>query len=128
MRHQSGVLDGGHPGIAACGAGLVRNQHRNCPQRGLSALDRIGYEEQHVVMNRIGELERKYVLEVLDTDFRSSKGGAMTKRLEEAFAALCGCRFAIAHDNGTSTLHAALLAAGVGIGDEVIVPPLTMAS
>jgi perosamine synthetase len=79
-------------------------------------------------MKRIGELERKYVLEVLDTDFRSSRGGAMTKRLEEMFAALCKCRFAIAHDNGTSTLHAALLAAGVGVGDEVIVPPLTMAS
>src|SRR3989442_5159740 len=52
----------------------------------------------------------------------------MTRRLEEAFAERCNVRFAIAHVNGTATLHAALVAAGVRPGDEVIVPPLTMAS
>ena len=52
----------------------------------------------------------------------------MMKRLEQAFAERFGVRYAISFINGTATLHAALAAAGVGPGDEVIVPPLTMAS
>ena len=52
----------------------------------------------------------------------------MTKRLEEKFAELFGVKYAISHVNGTATMHSALVAAGVGPGDEVIVPPLTMAS
>ncbi len=52
----------------------------------------------------------------------------MTKRLENAFAEKFGVKYAIAHINGTATLHTALLAAGIGPGDEVIVPPLTMSS
>ncbi|MDD5109220.1 MAG: DegT/DnrJ/EryC1/StrS family aminotransferase [Candidatus Omnitrophica bacterium] len=79
-------------------------------------------------MKRIGSLERKYVLKVLDNQFRSSSGNQMTKLLEEAFAKKIGMKHAIAFVNGTATLHAALVAAGIGPGDEVIVPPLTMAS
>ena len=52
----------------------------------------------------------------------------MTKRLEEAFAEKFQFKFAVTFANGTATMHAALVAAGVGPGDEVIVPPLTMAS
>jgi perosamine synthetase len=77
---------------------------------------------------RIGDLERRYVLEVLDSQFRSSRGSQMTGRLEPAFARRFGCAYAVAFVNGTATLHAALAAAGVGPGDEVIVPPLTMSS
>jgi perosamine synthetase len=79
-------------------------------------------------MERIGELERRYVLEVLDSQFRTSAGGSMTRRLEEKFAEAFDCQYAISFVNGTATMHAALAAAGVGPGDEVIVPPLTMAS
>jgi perosamine synthetase len=79
-------------------------------------------------MKRITDLELKYVREVLESDFRSSKSGGTTKALETAFAEKFGARFAISHTNGTATMHAALVAAGVGPGDEVIVPPLTMAS
>ena len=79
-------------------------------------------------MERIGERERKYVSEVLDTQFRSSAGSNMTGRLEKAFAERIGVKYAIAHINGTATMHSALAAAGVGPGDEVIVPALTMAS
>lgn len=77
---------------------------------------------------RIGEKERQYVAEVLDAQFRSSAGSMMTKRLEEAFARLFKVKYAVSFINGTATMHAALAAAGVGPGDEVIVPPLTMAS
>jgi perosamine synthetase len=80
------------------------------------------------VIQRISELERRYVIEVLESGFRSSKGGAMTARLERAFADLHSMKFAISFVNGTATMHAALLAAEIGPGDEVIVPPLTMSS
>lgn len=79
-------------------------------------------------MERIGEKERQYVLEVLDSQFSSSAGSNMTNRLEKEFAERFGVKYAIAHINGTATMHSALAAAGVGPGDEVIVPPLTMAS
>lgn len=79
-------------------------------------------------VDRITDLERRYVREVLDSGFRSSKGSAFCGRLERAFAELLGVEYAIAFVNGTTTLHTALAAAGVGPGDEVIVPPLTMSS
>src|SRR5207247_1853822 len=44
------------------------------------------------------------------------------------FAEKFNCKFAISFANGTATMHAALAAAGIGPGHEVIVPPLTMAS
>jgi len=79
-------------------------------------------------IDRIGENEYQYVHEVLQDGFHTSVNGKMTKRLEEAFAGKYNVKYAIALCNGTATLHAALEAAGIGNGDEVIVPPLTMAS
>lgn len=52
----------------------------------------------------------------------------MNTRLEEAFARRFGVRYAITHNSGTSTLHSCLAAAGVGPGDEVISPALTVIS
>jgi perosamine synthetase len=77
---------------------------------------------------RISDQERSYVLEVLDKGFATSAGSAMNTRLEEAFSELYGSKYAITFVNGTTTMHTVLLAAGIGPGDEVIVPPLTMAS
>lgn len=79
-------------------------------------------------LERIGGLERAYVEEVLAGEFGTSSGASMSTRLEQAFARLVGAEYAVAFVNGTATMHAALVAAGVGPGDEVIVPPLTMAS
>lgn len=79
-------------------------------------------------MKRITELEEKYVKEVLNTQFRSSKGSMMTKRFEEAFKKSIDVNCAVSFCNGTVSLHAALEAKGIGAGDEVIVPPLTMSS
>ncbi len=77
---------------------------------------------------RIGAKEHEYVAALLDSGFPGTADVHFTARLEAAFAERFGCRYAISHANGTATLHSALAAVGVGLGDEVIVPPLTMAS
>jgi perosamine synthetase len=51
--------------------------------------------------------------------------GAVVAAFEEAFAEECGVRYAVAVTNGTLALHAALLAYGIGPGDEVITSPFT---
>lgn len=51
--------------------------------------------------------------------------GKRTARLEEDFAAYCGTKYAIAVNSGTAAIHAALFAAGVGEGDEVITTPFS---
>lgn len=79
-------------------------------------------------MKRIGRLEKKYVNEVLNSEFRSSKSANMVSRSEKFFSDYIGTNFAIGFVNGTATLHTALESLGVRAGDEVIVPPLTMAA
>ena len=71
--------------------------------------------------------ELKYVSEVLANGFGASETGAFTERLENSFAEKHGQKYGIGCNSGTSTLHAALEAFGVGKGDEVIIPALTVA-
>ncbi len=68
--------------------------------------------------------EQEYVQECLATGWISSKG-TFVSRFESAFAAYVGSRYATAVCNGTVALHLALVALGVGPGDEVIVPTFT---
>lgn len=68
---------------------------------------------------------RRYVLEVLDSGWVSS-AGPMVARFERAFAESIGVRHAVSTASGTTALHLALAALGIGPGDEVIVPDLTM--
>jgi dTDP-4-amino-4,6-dideoxygalactose transaminase len=49
-----------------------------------------------------------------------------TDRLEDAFCKKYGVKYAIAVNSGTSGLHAALVAAGVKPGDQVITTPFTV--
>lgn len=79
-------------------------------------------------MERISDLEKKYVMEALENEFQTSKNSMFNDKLEAAFAEKFHSKYAIGHCNGTATLHVALLSCGVGMGDEVIVPPLTMSS
>ena len=51
--------------------------------------------------------------------------GAQVRAFEERFAAFQGARYGVTCSSGTTGLEAALLALGVGAGDEVIVPPYT---
>lgn len=68
--------------------------------------------------------ERKYVLDCLDTSWISSNGKYITA-FEEAFAAFCGVKHAVAANNGTTALHLALVALDLQPGDEVIIPTVT---
>src|SRR3954470_10773614 len=51
--------------------------------------------------------------------------GPRTEELEAAFAAYTGARHALAVANGTAALHLICAAAGLGPGDEVVVPSMT---
>lgn len=75
----------------------------------------------------LGELERQYVLEALDSGWISSLGSFIT-RFESDFAGFCDVRHAVAVSNGTTALFLSLKALGIGRGDEVIVPALTFAA
>lgn len=76
---------------------------------------------------RVAPKAREYVREVLDFGFHNAGSPGVSARLEERFAARFGRKFGILHANGTATMHSALLAAGIGVGNEVIVPAYTVA-
>ncbi|QSZ67872.1 DegT/DnrJ/EryC1/StrS family aminotransferase [Methanofollis aquaemaris] len=71
----------------------------------------------------LGSEEAEAVTVVLDSGMIAQ--GPETAAFEQEFAAYCGVPHAVAVNSGTAALHAALLAAGVGPGDEVIVPAFT---
>lgn len=71
--------------------------------------------------------EKKYVNECLDTSWISSRGRFVSE-FENKFATSIGIKHAISVCNGTVALHLALVALGIGAGDEVIVPTLTYIS
>ncbi len=68
--------------------------------------------------------ELKYVAEAIRSSWISSTGEYVA-RFERDFADATGARACVAVANGTVALHLAMLAHGVGPGDEVIVPSLT---
>ncbi|MDG9675550.1 DegT/DnrJ/EryC1/StrS family aminotransferase [Micromonospora sp. DH14] len=72
----------------------------------------------------LSELEERYLLDAYRSGWISSQGPYLRK-FEEQFAQRCGSTAAVATGNGTVALHLVLAAAGIGPGDEVIVPALT---
>ena len=73
---------------------------------------------------RIGELEKKYINEALDTGYVST-AGPFVGEFEKGFASYTGIKKAVSTQSGTAALHMALYELGIGKGDEVIVPALT---
>ncbi len=71
----------------------------------------------------LGGNEDRYVLDALARNELAM--GGYIPRFERMVAEYVGVRHAVAVSSGTAALHLALLAAGVGPGDEVIVPALT---
>lgn len=68
--------------------------------------------------------EWNYLKECLDSTFVSSVG-KFVDRFEDELASFTGAKRAVAVVNGTAALHISLLLAGVGPGDEVLLPALT---
>ena len=77
-----------------------------------------GYEE----LSQVLEVFQNEVF--CSVDPRASK----VKEFEKLFAEYIGVKYALSFSSGTTAQHASLVAAGVGEGDEVIVPPLTFVS
>lgn len=75
---------------------------------------------------RLRERDLQAVAETLRSGWLTM--GPRTAAFEEAFAAQLGARHAVALSSCTAALHLAYLAAGVGPGDEVIVPSFTFAA
>ncbi len=72
---------------------------------------------------QIGEEEIKAVQDVMNSGIISQ--GEAVREFEENFADYIGVENAVAVNSGTAALHTALLANGIGPGDEVITTPFT---
>ena len=99
--------------------------------------DPVRTEPYPVHSTQIDEVEEKLVLEVLRGQHMSGfsarpgdrfLGGEKVRAMESAFADYFGVEHTISVNSATSGLHAAVSAAKVGPGDEVIVPPTTMSA
>lgn len=77
----------------------------------------------HVGQPTLTGHERQYILDCLERVALTR--GQYVDRFEAAFAQYTGVIHAIAVNNGTAALHLALVALGIGAGDEVLVPALT---
>ena len=77
-----------------------------------------------VAQPTLGERELVYVTECILSGWISSTGRFVTE-FEKRCAEFCRVPHAISTSNGTTALHLALLALGIGPSDEVIVPTLT---
>lgn len=81
----------------------------------------LGYGRQWIEQEDIDA-----VAEVLRSDWLTC--GPMVERFERTVAEFVGASHGVAVSSGTAALHAAVHAAGIGAGDEVIVPAMTFAA
>lgn len=80
----------------------------------------------HIALPMIGEEERRAVLEPLETGWLTQ--GPKVAEFEKMFAERHQVAHALATTSCTTATHLALVAAGIGPGDEVIVPAFTWVS
>lgn len=71
----------------------------------------------------IGEAERKYIKEVLDSGWLTTAG--KTLEFEKRFAEYVGAKYACAVNSCTAALHLGIDALGIQAGDKVFVPSMT---
>lgn len=71
--------------------------------------------------------EKKYLCECIDTGWIGSDG-PFVKKFEEEMGKYVGRKYAVAVTNGTAALELAIIALGIGQGDEVIMPTFTIIS
>jgi dTDP-4-amino-4,6-dideoxygalactose transaminase len=70
---------------------------------------------------------KKEVFEAFEKVYEQTafSGGSFVEAFEKSYAAFCGTNYAVGLNNGTTALHLAMLALGIGSGDEVIIPANT---
>lgn len=71
--------------------------------------------------------EYNYLMDAFLSTWISSTGKYVTQ-FENVFSRYCGVKYGVATSNGTTAIHLALTALGIGRGDEVIVPDITFAA
>lgn len=81
----------------------------------------LGYGHQDV-----SDADVQSVVDALRSDYLTC--GPATERFEASVREAVGAAFVTAVANGTAALHVACLAAGIGLGDEVVVSPITFAA
>lgn len=72
----------------------------------------------------LGQTELEYVTDCVKSGWVSSLGKYIGQ-FENGFAEFCGTKYGVSVFNGTVAIHLALVALGIGAGDEVIVPTFT---
>ena len=77
-----------------------------------------------LAMPNLNGKEKEYLINCIDSTYVSSVG-EYVNRLEEMCKEACGCEYAVATSAGTTGLHAALTAIGVGRDDLVLLPTFT---
>lgn len=80
-----------------------------------------------VCIPTLGDEERDNVVDCMERAWISARGEYVSE-FEDEFADYNGCEYGVTTTSGTTALHLALEAIGVGEGDEVIVPTFTIAS
>ena len=75
---------------------------------------------------RIEEAEAKAVYDVIKSGWITM--GKKVQEFEDLVTQYTGAKYALAMNNGTSTLHSMLIALDIGVGDEVIIPSLSYIS
>jgi perosamine synthetase len=73
----------------------------------------------------VGEEEIAYVIDALRRGEISGNFGSYLNRFENEFAAYSGCKYGVAVTSGTTALHLAVAATGIGAGDEVLISAST---
>jgi UDP-4-amino-4,6-dideoxy-N-acetyl-beta-L-altrosamine transaminase/dTDP-4-dehydrorhamnose reductase len=96
----------------------MREEIRHEPDHRRDGSPLIPYGRQWIDENDI-----QAVVQVLRSDRVTQ--GPKVEEFEKALADYCGAKYAVAVNSGTSALHIACLAAGIGPGDEVITSPIT---
>jgi perosamine synthetase len=80
-----------------------------------------------VAIPNLGGNEFAYLTDAFLSTWISSTGSYIDK-FEDMFSNYSDCKYGVTVSNGTAALHVALLALGIGKGDEVIIPDLTFAA
>jgi dTDP-4-amino-4,6-dideoxygalactose transaminase len=70
---------------------------------------------------------KKEIFEAFEKVYEQTafSGGPFVEEFEQHFAGFCDTKYAVGVNNGTTALHLAMLALGIGSGDEVIIPANT---